>query len=112
VRVYRASGSVTDVIGDTSLLPLTAAPGDDFTIEFTYDDAEADLAPDDAESGTYPGLAYAVTIAGRTLEHANELEGASAIQIQLRETFDLWGASATPATSRTTTRRASTSTST
>ena len=94
LRVYRALGTVSGVNGDVSLLPLAAEPGDDFTIEFSYDDAATDLVPAIPEIGGYPVLTYAVTVAGTTVDYATELEGEAFIHIQLGGTEDLWGASA------------------
>ena len=98
LRVYRAVGTVLGANGDVSLLPLAAEPGDDFTIEFSYDDAAADLVPAIPEIGGYPVLTYAVTVAGTTVDYATALEGEAFVNIQLSGTFDLWGVSACPVT--------------
>ena len=92
VRVYRATGEVTGVVGNTSLLPLAAAPGDDFMIEFTFDDATPDTIPGDDYAG-YLGISYAVTIDGTTVEYGTAPEGISFVSIQRTGTFDLFGVS-------------------
>ena len=94
VRVYRATGEVTSVTGDTSLLPIAAAPGDDFTIEFTFDDITADTIPANPDVAVYPGISYAVTIAGATVEYDDGVQGTSFVSVQRTETFDLVGVSA------------------
>lgn len=90
VYVYRATGEVTSVVGDTSLLPLAAAPGDDFTIEYTFDDSAPDTIPGDDNAG-YFGLSYAVTIDGATVEYGTAPEGTSFVSIQRTKAFDLFG---------------------
>jgi hypothetical protein len=90
VFVYRATGEVTSVVGDTSLLPLAAEPGDDFTIEYTFDDSAPDTIPGDDNAG-YVGIAYAVTIDGATVEYGTAPEGTSFVSIQRSGAFDLFG---------------------
>ena len=89
VRTWRAEGTVNDLQGTVSLLPLAAEPGDPMTIEFSYDDAAPDL---DASPtlGRFAVVSTQVTIAGVTLDFLGTGPIRNRIQTQLTGTFDAW----------------------
>jgi hypothetical protein len=93
VRAWRALGTVSFVSGTTSLLPLPAAPGDDFELEFSYDDAATDVVPV-ADHAGYEILSMRVTIAGSSLDWVGPGIGIGAIGIMANASDpNLWGAS-------------------
>jgi hypothetical protein len=98
VRAWRALGTVSSVSGTTGLLPLPAAPGDDFELEFSYDDAAIDILPD-ADHGGYTIVSMRVTIAGSSLDWVGAGMGMGAIGIMANASDpNLWGVSGCPGT--------------
>jgi len=88
---WRAIGSVTSVQGTTGLLPLSAMVGDDFVLEFSYDDGASDTnaSPD---FGIYPILSLTVAIAGDSLDYVSQSNGEGRIAIQAHSlSSNLWG---------------------
>lgn len=96
VVAYRATGSVESLLGNTSLLPLPALVGDDFVLEFSYDDTVADTIPGSPNAGNYPILTLVVSITGQELAYADPGSGGvGAIGIQANSAVqNLWGVSA------------------
>jgi Dockerin type I domain len=91
---WRATGQVTSVLGDTSLLPLPAAPGNAFIIDFSYDEFVADAIPSLANIGSYPITGMTVTIGANSLNYVGPGIGPGRINIQAT-TFNpnVWGVS-------------------
>jgi hypothetical protein len=89
VRTWRAEGTVNNVQGTSSLLPLAAEAGDPMAIEFSYDDAAADQEASPTV-GRFAVLSSQVTIAGVTLDFLGTAPGENRIQTQLAGTFDAW----------------------
>lgn len=91
IRAWRVTGSVESVIGTESLLPLPAAVGDEYIIDFSYDSETEDISalPD---FGQYPILSLSVSIAGSTLDFIDGMGGQGAVAIQANAVDpNLWG---------------------
>ena len=78
---WRATGQVTSVQGDASLLPLPAAPGNAFIIDFSYNDLVADTNAG-ANFGSYPIVGMTVTIGANSLNYVGPGVGTGFIGIQ------------------------------
>jgi hypothetical protein len=92
VRTWRAEGTVNNLQGTVSLLPLTAEPGDPMVIEFSYDDATPDQVAD-PNLGRYAIVSTTVTIAGETLDFVGTDPLENRIQTQVAGSFDSWSLS-------------------
>lgn len=91
IRAWRVTGTVESVIGTESLLPLPAAVGDEYIIDFSYDSDTEDISvlPD---FGQYPILSLSVSIAGSTLDFIDGMGGQGAVAIQANAVDpNLWG---------------------
>ena len=92
---WRATGQVTSVQGDASLLPLPAAPGNAFIIDFSYDELVPDTIPGSANSGSYPIASMTVTIGANSLKYAGPGIGTGFIGIQANAINpNKWGSTA------------------
>jgi uncharacterized protein (TIGR03382 family) len=89
VRTWRAEGTVDNVQGTVSLLPLAAVAGDPMVIEFSYDDAAPDQLAD-PNIGRFAVVSSSVTIGGETLDFLGPEPIQNRIQTQLAGSFDSW----------------------
>lgn len=93
VVAWRATGVVGNLQGNTSLLPLPGAPGDEFVLEFSYDDAGVDSEAS-ANLGRYPILSLVVRVAAQSLTIVDETIGEGSIHIQANSvSSNVWSVS-------------------
>ena len=89
---WRATGIVTSVQGDVTLLALPAIVGNAFTIDFSYDDLAADMNPGNVNSGRYPLLGFKVKSGGNSLDFVGPGIGEGSVNIEASTTTaNLWG---------------------
>ena len=89
VQTWRAEGTVDNLQGTVSLLPVVANVGDPMVILFSYDDAAPDQLAD-PNNGRFAILSVSVTIAGVTLDFLGTNPLHNRIQTQLASVNDSW----------------------